>query len=100
MKVAQSAENIGCLHGIRVISTMWVVLGHTWLNVFSNVHNMNAAMEDAKAWWFQAVNSSTISVDTFFLMSGLLVSYLLLKELERNKGRFNLGLFYINRYLR
>ena len=48
----------------------------------------------------QAVINATVSVDTFFLMSGLLVAYLLLRELDRNKGRFNVPLFYIHRYLR
>ncbi len=33
-------------------------------------------------------------------MSGLLASYLLLRELDRNKGKFNVGLFYLHRYLR
>ena len=48
----------------------------------------------------QGVINATVSVDTFFLMSGLLVAYLLLRELDRNKGRFNVALFYIHRYLR
>ena len=48
----------------------------------------------------QALLNAFVSVDTFFLMSGLLVSYLLLRELERNKGRFNIGLFYLHRYIR
>lgn len=51
-------------------------------------------------WGFQIIGNATVSVDTFFVMSGLLVSFLLLKELERNKGRFNVGLFYLHRYLR
>ena len=33
-------------------------------------------------------------------MSGLLVSYLLLRKLDRNKGKFNIGFFYLHRYLR
>lgn len=33
-------------------------------------------------------------------MSGLLVAYLLLRELERNKGKFNVALYYVHRYLR
>lgn len=48
----------------------------------------------------QTIANGSISVDTFFLMSGLLVSYLLLRELDRSKGRFNIGLFYLHRYLR
>jgi peptidoglycan/LPS O-acetylase OafA/YrhL len=52
------------------------------------------------AWWTQGVGNGTVSVDTFLLIGGLLVSYLLLKELERNKGKFNVTLFYLHRYLR
>lgn len=62
--------------------------------------NPTAELEDAKAWWFQGLGNGTVSVDTFLLMSGLLVSFLLLKELDKTKGRFNLGLFYVHRYLR
>lgn len=46
-----------------------------------------------------ALNAS-IAVDTFFVMSGLLVAYSLMKELDRNNGRFNIVLFYLHRYLR
>ena len=31
----------------------------------------------------------TISVDTFFLMSGCLVAYLMFKELDKSKGNVN-----------
>lgn len=33
-------------------------------------------------------------------MSGVLVTYLLLKEIERNKGKLNIAMIYIHRYLR
>lgn len=48
----------------------------------------------------QGLFNGTVSVDTFFLLGGLLVSYLMLKELDRSKGKFNFGLFYLHRYLR
>lgn len=51
-------------------------------------------------WQVHAVLNATIAVDTFFLMSALLVTYSLMRELDRNKGRFNVGLFYLHRYLR
>ena len=44
--------------------------------------------------------NATVAVDTFFLMSGLLVAASLLRELDRRKGRFNIPLFYIHRYVR
>ena len=51
-------------------------------------------------WWGQGIANATISVDTFLVMGGTLVCYLLLKELDRNKGRFNVFLFYLHRYIR
>ena len=41
------------------------------------------------------------SVDSFFVMSGVLVSYLMFKELDRNKGKVTfLPMAYLHRYLR
>jgi hypothetical protein len=33
MKVTSSSsnDNFGCIHGIRFFSTVWVVVGHTWI---------------------------------------------------------------------
>ncbi len=37
---ATGSDNLSCLHGIRFLSTCWVVLGHTWLkSATSNVAN-------------------------------------------------------------
>jgi peptidoglycan/LPS O-acetylase OafA/YrhL len=49
---------------------------------------------------FQVVINALVSVDTFFLMSGCLVSYLMLKELDKTRGRVNFLVMYIHRYLR
>ncbi len=101
MKSAPGGGSLNCIHGIRVLSTFWVVIGHTWSNgPFVAAHNVNAVMEDAKSWWFQGIHNATVSVDTFFVISGLLVSYLLLRESDRNGGKLNVGLFYLHRYLR
>ncbi|EFX71086.1 hypothetical protein DAPPUDRAFT_60562 [Daphnia pulex] len=56
--------------------------------------------QDSYSWAMQSIANGTVSVDTFFLMSGLLVSFLLLRELDRTKGKFNIGLYYLHRYLR
>ena len=61
---------------------------------------MRFLQQDAYGFWMQTIANASVSVDTFFVMSGLLVSYLLLRELDRNKGKFNVGLLYLHRYLR
>ena len=48
----------------------------------------------------QAILNGFPSVDSFFLISGVLLAYLTLKELEKTKGRVSLPIFYIHRYLR
>ncbi|XP_057365447.1 nose resistant to fluoxetine protein 6-like [Daphnia carinata] len=95
------SDNLSSLHGIRFFSTCWVVLGHTWLKgIMSNVINPNMVVEEAMRWEMETIINATVSVDSFFLMSGLLVSHLLLRELDRNEGKFNVLLFYVHRYLR
>lgn len=39
-------------------------------------------------------------MDTFFVMSGLLVTYNIMKMLDKSKGKFNVVMFYVHRYLR
>lgn len=102
MKRSADSGDLACLHGIRFLSTCWVVIGHTWVYGASSnyVHNPNMVKEDGQSWWFQGIGNATVSVDTFLLMSGLLVSYLLLRQLDRTKGKVNVGILYLHRFLR
>lgn len=43
--------------------------------------------------------SGTVAVDTFFLLSGLLVSWSIFKEINRSNN-LNVPLIYLHRYLR
>ena len=56
---------------------------------------------------FEAINQADYSVDTFLFIGATLLSYLLLKDLDKTDGWFSSGagclrmvLFYLNRYLR
>ena len=52
----------------------------------------------------EAIINAMPSVDTFFVLSGLLVCYLTLKQLDRTKGITGhvqlIALYYIHRYIR
>merc|ERR1719494_366691 len=85
----------------------WVMLGHIYsLNAQMGVFQNSVIAGDlGKHWTFFAVPGGFYSVDSFYLMSGLLVSYLFLKmlgkmtDLKKNIWR-PLGLYYLHRYLR
>ncbi|CAG0892217.1 unnamed protein product [Darwinula stevensoni] len=102
LSTKQGSDVIGSLHGIRFVTMTWVLLGHTYSILTAGAPIINPMVFDemTKGFFFNAIMNATPSVDTFFFMSGLLVSYLLLKELQRNKGKFNIIKFYIHRYIR
>ena len=52
------------------------------------------------SYLFQVVTNAFPSVDTFFLLSGCLLTFLTLKELDKTKGRINWIMFIVHRYLR
>lgn len=101
-----------CLHGIRVISTQWVVLAHTYAVLialpsqnpiyyvevmlfivqFNNIFNprFDLFFQFAAQYINMVIVSARISVDTFLVISGLLASYTLLKHLEKTYAKNSL----------
>ena len=103
LSTKQPPTAITSLNGIRVISMFWVILCHThlWaftagliknpLYVFGNV---------VQRFSFQVITNGFFVVDSFFFLSGTLVAYLTLREMEKRKGRFPYLTYYLHRYLR
>ena len=98
---SQPPGSLSCLHGIRVLSINWVVLGHTVLLIAQNGDNVLAYAQKALGrWTFQPIVNGTFSVDTFFVLSGVLVAYTTLNLMKKTEGKMNWFKFYIHRYLR
>ncbi|XP_075228179.1 O-acyltransferase like protein-like [Lycorma delicatula] len=64
------------IHGLRVLSILWVILVHTCLVIFHVADNKSYRDKAEDDFLFHTLTSGTFSVDTFFFMSGLLVSFL------------------------
>ncbi|GFR98725.1 nose resistant to fluoxetine protein 6-like [Elysia marginata] len=97
----QPPGTLTCLNGLRVISINWVILGHTCLFMFTAANNVGAFAQKAlKRYSFQVVINATFSVDTFFVMSGLLLTYATLNQMKKTRGKVNWLKFYVHRYLR
>ncbi|XP_053380233.1 nose resistant to fluoxetine protein 6-like [Mercenaria mercenaria] len=112
----QPKGTLTSVNGIRFLSMTWVILDMYMslenqkqfsyvltLNTFIFVDNLATFIPQiAKRFTFQAIMNATLSVDTFFVLSGLLVSYLSLREMKKRGGalKFNWLLFYFHRYWR
>ncbi|KAL1131850.1 hypothetical protein AAG570_011461, partial [Ranatra chinensis] len=68
------------IHGLRFFSIIWVILVHTYLQIFAIAENKQRRSLAEQSVLFQTVSNATFSVDTFFFISGLLVCYLYLKS--------------------
>lgn len=108
-KMSESPDNIHCLHGIRVIGMLWVLLVHNFtgllylpvrnaaieleVNRFINsikfarvflsdlvFYNMSQLVQTYRSMF---IFSAPVAVDTFLVLSGLLVSLNLFMLRER-----------------
>ncbi|KAK3088750.1 hypothetical protein FSP39_023299, partial [Pinctada imbricata] len=101
LDTSQGAGTLTAINGIRFLSMTWVLLGHSVAFGIGMVGNIGEAFPDyLNRWTFQAISNALISVDSFFVLSGLLVGYLTLRELKKNDGKLNWFLFYFHRFWR
>ncbi|XP_074599370.1 nose resistant to fluoxetine protein 6-like [Brevipalpus obovatus] len=78
-----SEENLSHIHGIRVLTMAWIILGHTFGLV--NHSNYTQSFNSENLYTniiFQALLNATVCVDTFFVLSGLLSFYVTWKKIN------------------
>jgi len=109
LSTEQRSGQIHCLHGMRFFSMCWVVLGHTFSFAENYINNIVPQTEFLiNHVGFQIIFGGAYSVDTFFFLSGLLVTYLGMREFSKLKARgkvysrylCGVPLSYLLRYLR
>lgn len=94
------ASNYESIDGIRAISIILVLVFHTFFvfEIVHPTHTVESLISDLGLSWAWAWNGDK-GVDVFFVMSGFLISGILMKQMIKN-GRLDLRNFYIRRYLR
>jgi peptidoglycan/LPS O-acetylase OafA/YrhL len=85
----------GGLNELRAIAALSVVIHH--IEQFKGMNGFTILNKNIS---FLIHNLGKASVDLFFVLSGFLISYLLLQEKNNNNGHINIGKFYLRRIFR
>ncbi|CAH2100104.1 unnamed protein product [Euphydryas editha] len=76
-----------CLHGMRFLSVLWVIMVHTYLTIFYIADNKKMRVVTERNFLYQSVGNASFCVDTFFFISGLLVTVLFLRTEDKKVNR-------------
>ncbi|XP_076285972.1 nose resistant to fluoxetine protein 6-like [Lasioglossum baleicum] len=76
-------DTLAPIHGLRFISMMWIILGHTCLTVIVVSEARSFRSNAERDFFYQTVSNTNYAVDTFFFMSGCLVSFLYLRTITK-----------------
>uniref|UniRef100_A0A914WB17 Nose resistant-to-fluoxetine protein N-terminal domain-containing protein n=1 Tax=Plectus sambesii TaxID=2011161 RepID=A0A914WB17_9BILA len=95
---------IGAIHCIRVFSMVWVIAGHVFMVALEVSNNPFDAVPIIKDLMTQVIVNAFFSVDSFFFLSGLLLSFMWFKELKKNRKAVMSPsawvMFYVHRIIR
>ncbi|KAL1505652.1 hypothetical protein ABEB36_005168 [Hypothenemus hampei] len=74
LSLNNTSKDLSCLHGLRVFSICWIILVHTYLQVFGVARNKGLRQITERNFLYQTIANATFSVDTFFFISGFLLT--------------------------
>lgn len=88
LNTKKNEGDIECLHGMRVLSMCWIILGHTYYYIGKSLTTDNlipTLINFPKMFYTQIIVQAPLAVDSFFFLSGLLSSYLFFKRVFKAK---------------
>ncbi|GMR60112.1 hypothetical protein PMAYCL1PPCAC_30307, partial [Pristionchus mayeri] len=101
---SSKSSQIGPIHCIRFFSMVWVLMSHlfsSWLAIVANGDDIMALGRDLTS---EVILNGFFSVDSFFFMSGVLLTFLWFKSFHRQPKEtmsvYGWAMFYIHRFLR
>ncbi|XP_063985801.1 nose resistant to fluoxetine protein 6-like [Diachasmimorpha longicaudata] len=80
-------RSMPCLDGLRFLSMAWVLIVHTVLYAFKVIDNGRWQYRLGMDFVSQIISNGSLSVDTFFFLSGYLVTYVFLRTNEPNDDK-------------
>ncbi|XP_026315727.1 O-acyltransferase like protein-like [Hyposmocoma kahamanoa] len=94
-----NSDTVECLDGIRSISIMWIIIGHTFFLMPQKqnlLYYLNYTLSINSLW----ITAAPMAMDTLFMLSGLLLVYKTANNMTGMKLLRSLHVFYLNRLLK
>jgi hypothetical protein len=95
----RSGATLNGVDAIRALSAVWVILIHTH-DAFVMERTPNKFLSEINGTFMGEVLLSGMATETFFLLSGLLMSTSMINQLTRNEGKINILMIIFKRWLR
>ncbi|KYN12525.1 Nose resistant to fluoxetine protein 6 [Trachymyrmex cornetzi] len=81
---------IAVIHGIRFLSMLWIIIAHTIFYTADYFDNKVWTLRFAEGIPIQVISNASVSVDTYFFLSGFLLAYMFLEH-KIDKERIHYG---------
>eukprot|EP00830_Metopus_es_P017508 TRINITY_DN5759_c0_g1_i1.p1 TRINITY_DN5759_c0_g1~~TRINITY_DN5759_c0_g1_i1.p1 ORF type:complete len:539 (+),score=85.90 TRINITY_DN5759_c0_g1_i1:77-1693(+) len=97
-------KNLDCLHGVRVFSMIWIILGHAFLEILKapvfNLEDIQKKLVSSR--WMTIFTSAPLAVDIFFMLSAFFATISCTNAFEKAEKRSvkTVLLMYFQRYVR
>lgn len=101
-ETAGTHGDLECIHGLRFFSMVWVIYGHTilYMEYQSFTHFYDVIETQIPSFLLLPSLNANFSVDTFFVISGILTTYVTWEYTKGDPRKFNKFAFTISRYIR
>ncbi|XP_016984860.1 nose resistant to fluoxetine protein 6 [Drosophila rhopaloa] len=101
VEIKPNSNVIDCLNGIRCLSLIWVITCHQYsATIISPNINLLRAFSWVESAFASFILHGGMSVDSFFMIGGLLVALIPLRLMDKTKGKLNVPMMYLHRILR
>ncbi|XP_011155266.1 nose resistant to fluoxetine protein 6-like isoform X2 [Harpegnathos saltator] len=82
------ANSLPVIHGLRFLSMVWVIMGHTIFYMIDYFDNKATAIRMSDSIASQVISNASLVVDTYFFLSGFLLTYMyLIKSMGRTQTK-------------
>lgn len=100
-KITDEHASTECLNGFRVLTMLWVILGHTYYyHLRAPILNLDEWLVFIQRLRNQVFVAIPLAVDSFLFLGGFLGAYLMLKEIRGRQGKLSFIQVWIHRIYR